>query len=128
MKDHADIVERWRWNAFKREYRKSYPSQNRNTRYYTRLRHLYAQQSQPNLEPWVKMSSPPVPVTEQELIDQAREGQKQLVIDTIQQEMGDCVQNIEQLRDYLVYLRHKSKCPPHIIAAIQHEIFQLTLI
>ena len=123
MKDHTDVAERHKWNTFKREYRKSHPTKTRNTQYYTFLRYLYKQQKQPNLDPWLEMSSHPVPATEQ-----AREAQKQLELDRVDQEMGNSAQNIDQLRDYLSYLRHESNCPPHIIAAIQGEIFKLTLI
>ena len=69
------------------------------------------------------MSSHSVPVTEQELIDQAQEAQNRMI-----QEMGDSYQNIRQLRDYLEYLRHEANCPPHVIAGIQQEIFKLSLI
>ena len=123
MKDHADINERQRWNAFKCQYRKSHPTKTRNNQYYEHIRKLYRDQDKPNLEPWLNMSSHSVPVTEQELIDQAQEAQNRMI-----QEMGDSYQNIRQLRDYLEYLRHVANCPPHVIAGIQQEIFKLTLI
>ena len=170
MSDHADIVERRLYNAFKRQYRKSHPHEKRNTKYYERLRKLYKDQNKPSLEPWLKMSSsPPVPTTEQELIDRIEEVQtpltdaeraevrrarenwsatgrtllaalsdsellavqkvsKKIVDERINREMGDSYRNIQQLRDYLQYLRHESNCPPDVIAGIQQEILKLTLI
>ena len=168
MSDHADINERQQWNAFKKAYRKSHPHEKRDTKYYEYLRKLYRDRNEPNLKPWLKMSSS---LTEQELIDLARTeevltpltdaeraeacrarenwsatGQtllaalsdsellavqnvsKKVVTERINQEMANCSQNVQQLRDYLEYLRHQSNCPPDIIASIQQEIFKLTLI
>ena len=172
MSDHADINERQQWNAFKKAYRKSHPHEKRDTKYYEYLRKLYRDRNEPNLKPWLKMSSShPVPMTEQELIDLARTEEVQtpltdaeraeacrarenwsatgqtllaalsdsellavqnvcekVVTEQIHREMGDSYQNVQQLRDYLEYLRHQSNCPPDIIASIQQEIFKLTLI
>ena len=136
MSDHADINERQQWNAFKKAYRKSHPHEKRDTKYYEYLRKLYRDRNEPNLKPWLKMSSS---LTEQELIDLARTPMieevqtpinvsKKVVTERINQEMANCSQNVQQLRDYLEYLRHQSNCPPDIIASIQQEIYKLTLI
>ena len=54
MKDHVDIAERQLWNAFKKAYRESHPSEIGNTQYYERLRNLYKDQSHPTLHPWIR--------------------------------------------------------------------------
>ena len=53
MKDHLDIAERKRWNAFKKAYRKSHPTQIRKNQYHTHVRTIYRDQDKPNLEPWI---------------------------------------------------------------------------
>ena len=53
MKDHLDIAERKRWNAFKKAYRTSHPSQIRNKQYHKHVRTIYRDQDKPNLEPWI---------------------------------------------------------------------------
>ena len=80
MKDHLDIAERKRWNAFKKAYRTSHPTQIRNNQYHTHVRTIYRDQAKPNLEPWLNM--PPNPsfwfvyprhsYTEQEIIEMNR--------------------------------------------------------
>ena len=54
MKDHTDVAERHKWNAFKAEYRKSHPTQTRNNHYYEHVRKLYKDQNKPSLEPWIR--------------------------------------------------------------------------
>ena len=53
---------------------------------------------------------------------------QKIVTERLHREMGDSYQNIQQLRDYLGFLRYKAHCPPEVIAGIQREIFKLTLI
>ena len=49
-------------------------------------------------------------------------------VQRIHEEIGESAQLIQQLRDYLLYLRHNSNCPPHVLSQIQNEVFKLTLI
>ena len=178
MSEHKDVADRQRWNAFKKNYRKSNPTKIRNTQYYKHLRQLYRNRNAPTLEPWLEM--PPKPCaffvypchsyTEQEIIElnHSRQGRPatrgacyenltdaekhevdglKKVIKEIQQdassdvktktqqtdeqivqEMRDSYQNIQQLGEYLQFLRHESHYSPEVIAGIQREIFKLTLI
>ena len=57
MTEHKDVAGRQQWNAFKKDYRKSNPTQIRNTQYYEHVRQLYQDRNAPTLEPWLEMSS-----------------------------------------------------------------------
>ena len=55
--EHSDAAERKKWNAFKIKYRRSHPTENRNSKYYLHVRKIYKEQNVPTLSTWIKPSN-----------------------------------------------------------------------
>ena len=53
QQEHIDFMGRLRWNAFKYAYRKSHPTEIRNSKYYANVRKLYKDQGVPTLYTWL---------------------------------------------------------------------------
>ena len=62
-------------------------------------------------------------MTEQDLLDlnRARQAEKERIFKIMQ----DGADMIQELRNYLKYLRHDMRCPPRIIHRVQNEILKL---
>ena len=119
MKDHVDIAERQRWNAFKKTYRESHASKIRNTQYHKHVRTIYRNQDKPNLDPWLNMPPkqscwfvyPHHSYTEQEIIklNRSRQGRPHTdntsyedLTDAEKHEVDGLKKAIEEIQDSLL--------------------------